>query len=196
MPNDGDDKINNLTALWQTQPVNDIDLEAVKRNLRSERTKQRWYMVIDSLAFAPAVYMIVTYWDKLSLAAQIMNLVIFTAAIPLLMYQLWLRRVAAFSKDSQTVDHLLQLSKQIKNNVKIAFITKHSAWSAVVFIAAFLLERYLSAEVAPEKLLKMFYLMGGLCVVMVIWYVWADKRQKRFEKQLKALEDMASHRYR
>jgi hypothetical protein len=30
----------------------------------------------------------------------------------------------------------------------------------------------------------------------VIWYVWADKRQKRFEKQLKALEDMASHRYR
>jgi Flp pilus assembly protein TadB len=125
-----------------------------------------------------------------------MNLVIFTAAIPLLMYQLWLRRVAAFSKDSQTVDHLLQLSKQIKNNVKIAFITKHSAWSAVVFIAAFLLERYLSAEVAPEKLVKMLYVMGGLSVVMVIWYVWADKRQKRFEKQLKALEDMASHRYR
>ena len=50
-----DDKQNDaLSALWQAQPVTSINIEEVKASLSSERTKQRWYMVIDSLAFIPA----------------------------------------------------------------------------------------------------------------------------------------------
>ena len=127
-----DDEQNDaLSALWQAQPVTTIDLEEVKASLSSERTKQRWYMLVDSLAFIPAVYVLVITWEEFTFVAQAMFIFMLITALPLLVYQLWLRRVAAFSKDTQTADHLMQLTKQIKNNVKIAVITKHSTWTAV-----------------------------------------------------------------
>lgn len=194
MHNDGDEMNDDLSALWQTQPVSSIDLTAVKANLRSERKKQRVFMVVDSLALVPALVMLYTYWDKLTLTVQMINLFILIFAIPLLGYQLWLRRVAAFSKDTQTLDHLTQLTKQIKNNVKIAFITKHSAWSAIVFGAVFFAERYFSQEVPPEKLVRMSLIIAGISVIMIVWGVWAHKRQQRFERQLNTLQEMANHR--
>ena len=183
-----------LAELWQAQPVTAINLEEVKENLRSERTKQRWYMVIDSLAFIPAIYLLFNSWDKFTFVANAMFVFMLITALPLLVYQLWLRRVAAFSKDTQTVDHLIQLTKQIKNNVKIAFITKHSTWTAVLFGYAFLLERYFFGDPTPEKITKMAIVMTSLSIGMLIWYVWAHKRQKRFERQLKTLESMAQQR--
>ncbi|CAB9495962.1 hypothetical protein [Alteromonas macleodii] len=190
----GNEQNEALSALWQTQPVTTIDVEEVKSSLRSERTKQRWYMVIDSLAFIPAVYLLINNWDKFTFVAHAMFIFMLTTALPLLIYQLWLRRVAAFSKDTQTADHLIKLTKQIKNNVKIAFITKHSTWTAVLFGYAFLLERYFFGDPAPEKITKMTIVMTSLSIGMLVWYVWAHKRQKRFERQLKTLESMAQQR--
>ncbi|WP_334059784.1 hypothetical protein [Alteromonas sp. S005] len=188
------DRDDALSALWQAQSVTAINLTEVKENLRSERTKQRWYMVIDSLAFIPAIYLLITSWDKFTFVAHAMFIFMLVTALPLLVYQLWLRRVAAFSKDTQTVDHLIQLTKQIKNNVKIAFITKHSTWTAVLFGYAFLLERYFFGDPTPEKITKMAIVMTLLSIGMLIWYVWAHKRQKRFECQLEILETMVQHR--
>ena len=190
----GNEQNEALSALWQTQPVTTIDVEEVKSSLRSERTKQRWYMVIDSLAFIPAVYLLINNWDKFTFVAHAMFIFMLITALPLLIYQLWLRRVAAFSKDTQTADHLIELTKQIKNNVKIAFITKHSTWTAVLFGYAFLLERYFFGDPAPEKITKMTIVMTSLSIGMLLWYVWAHKRQKRFERQLKTLESMAQQR--
>ena len=184
----------NLSALWQAQPVTVINLTEVKENLRSERKKQRWYMVIDSLAFIPAVYLLITSWDKFTFVAHAMFIFMLITALPLLIYQLWLRRVAAFSKDTQTADHLIQLTRQIKNNVKIAFITKHSTWTAVLFGYAFLLERYFFGDPTPEKITKMAIVMTSVSIGMLVWYIWAHKRQKRFERQLDRLENMAQHR--
>ncbi len=183
-----------LSALWQNQPVTAIDVDEVKSSLRSERTKQRWYMVIDSLAFIPAVYLLITSWDKFTFVAHAMFIFMLVTALPLLVYQLWLRRVAAFSKDTQTADHLIQLTRQIKNNVKIAFITKHSTWTAVLFGYAFLLERYFFGDPTPEKITKMAIVMTSVSIGMLVWYIWAHKRQKRFERQLDRLENMAQHR--
>ena len=190
-----DDEQNDaLSALWQAQPVTTIDLEEVKASLRSERTKQRWYMLVDSLAFIPAVYVLVITWEEFTFVAQAMFIFMLITALPLLVYQLWLRRVAAFSKDTQTADHLMQLTKQIKNNVKIAVITKHSTWTAVLFGCGFLLERYFYGELTPEKIVKMAIVMTSISIVMLGWYVWASKRQKRFERQLETLEKMAQQR--
>lgn len=190
-----DDEQNDaLSALWQAQPVTTIDLEEVKASLSSERTKQRWYMLVDSLAFIPAVYVLVITWEEFTFVAQTMFLFMLITALPLLVYQLWLRRVAAFSKDTQTADHLMQLTKQIKNNVKIAVITKHSTWTAVLFGCGFLLERYFFGELTPEKIVKMAIVMTSISIVMLVWYVWASKRQKRFERQLETLEKMAQQR--
>lgn len=190
-----DDEQNDaLSALWQAQPVTTIDLEEVKASLSSERTKQRWYMLVDSLAFIPAVYVLVITWEEFTFVAQTMFLFMLITALPLLVYQLWLRRVAAFSKDTQTADHLMQLTKQIKNNVKIAVITKHSTWTAVLFGCGFLWERYFYGELTPEKIVKMAIVMTSISIVMLVWYVWASKRQKRFERQLETLEKMAQQR--
>lgn len=190
-----DDEQNDaLSALWQAQPVTTIDLEEVKASLSSERTKQRWYMLVDSLAFIPAVYVLVITWEEFTFVAQAMFIFMLITALPLLVYQLWLRRVAAFSKDTQTADHLMQLTKQIKNNVKIAVITKHSTWTAVLFGCGFLLERYFYGELTPEKIVKMAIVMTSISIVMLVWYVWASKRQKRFERQLETLQKMAQQR--
>ena len=182
-----------LSALWQTQPVTAIDVDEVKSSLRSERTKQRWYMVFDSLMVIPAIYILNKYWGNMTLVAQMMFVFMLVTSVPLLIYQLWLRRVAAFYKDSQTANHLTRLTKQIKNNVKIAFITKHSTWVAVVFGIAFILERYFLGDLTPEKIVKMSIVMVLMTIGMLVWYMWADKRQKRFERQLKTLESMAQH---
>ena len=190
-----DDEQNDaLSALWQAQPVTTINLEEVKASLSSERTKQRWYMLVDSLAFIPAVYVLVITWEEFTFVAQAMFIFMLITALPLLVYQLWLRRVAAFSKDTQTADHLMQLTKQIKNNVKIAVITKHSTWTAVLFGCGFLLERYFYGELTPEKIVKMTIVMTSISIVMLVWYVWASKRQKRFERQLETLEKMVQQR--
>ncbi|MFD3320915.1 hypothetical protein [Alteromonas macleodii] len=190
-----DDEQNDaLSALWQAQPVTTINLEEVKASLRSERTKQRWYMLVDSLAFIPAVYVLVITWEEFTFVAQAMFIFMLITALPLLVYQLWLRRVAAFSKDTQTADHLMQLTKQIKNNVKIAVITKHSTWTAVLFGCGFLLERYFYGELTPEKIVKMVIVMTSISIVMLVWYVWASKRQKCFERQLETLEKMMQQR--
>ena len=190
-----DDEQNDaLSALWQAQPVTTINLEEVKASLSSERTKQRWYMLVDSLAFIPAVYVLVITWEEFTFVAQAMFIFMLITALPLLVYQLWLRRVAAFSKDTQTADHLMQLTKQIKNNVKIAVITKHSTWTAVLFGCGFLLERYFYGELTPEKIVKMTIVMTSISIVMLGWYVWASKRQKRFERQLETLQKMAQQR--
>ncbi|AMK00183.1 hypothetical protein AVL55_19685 [Alteromonas macleodii] len=190
-----DDEQNDaLSALWQAQPVTTINLEEVKASLSSERTKQRWYMLVDSLAFIPAVYVLVITWEEFTFVAQAMFIFMLITALPLLVYQLWLRRVAAFSKDTQTADHLMQLTKQIKNNVKIAVITKHSTWTAVLFGCGFLLERYFYGELTPEKIVKMAIVMTSISIVMLVWYVWASKRQKRFERQLETLEKMVQQR--
>ncbi|MCZ8530281.1 hypothetical protein [Alteromonas sp. PRIM-21] len=190
----GNEQNEALSALWQTQPVTTIDVEEVKSSLRSQRTKQRWYMVFDSLMVIPAIYVLNKYWGNMTLVAQMMFLFMLVTSLPLLIYQLWLRRVAAFYKDSQTANHLTRLTKQIKNNVKIAFITKHSTWVAVVFGIAFILERYFFGDLTPEKIIKMSIVMVLMTIGMLIWYVWAHKRQKRFERQLKTLESMAQQR--
>ncbi|BFT32024.1 hypothetical protein D210916BOD24_32000 [Alteromonas sp. D210916BOD_24] len=186
---------NDLAMLWQTQSVSPIDIDAVKKSFYSEQKKQRLYIVIDLLPFIPAVYMLITFWDRLSFAAQVIQVIVFIFALPFLAYQLWLRRVAAFSKkESHTLDYLQQFTKQIRNNVKIARLNKYSALIVIPFFIVFLLERYFSGEVALEKLLRMGAVMSAISVGMLIWFVWAHKRQQRFERQLQTLIEMEENR--
>ncbi|WP_420934360.1 hypothetical protein ACOJR9_18630 [Alteromonas sp. A081] len=186
-----DDKASDLSTVWQAQPVNDIDMSAMKKNLSSERKKQRLFIIIDSLAFFPAIFMLYYFWGELTVAAKIIHVAMFVTAVPLLIYQLWLRRIAAFSRDSDTADHLQKFTKQVKNNIRIAFITKHSAWMATVILLAFIAERLLFGELSPERVTRLYVILGPTCIGMTVWYIWANKRQKRFEKQFAALKKMA-----
>lgn len=184
-------EISDLSTMWQAQPVNEIDMSAMKKNLSSERKKQRLFIIIDSLALFPALFMLYYFWGELTTAAKIIHVVMVVTAVPLLLYQLWLRRIAAFYRDSDTADHLQKFTKQVKNNIRIAFITKHSAWMALAILLAFIAERLLFGELSPEKVTRLYVILGPTSIVMTLWYIWANKRQKRFEKQFTALTKMA-----
>ena len=194
-PVSADNELNDgLSALWQAQPVTTINLEGVKANLGSERTKQRWYIILDLLMVVPGIYVLLKYWDNMSHIAHMIILFILIASIPFLAYQLWLRSEAAFYKNTQTTDHLAKLTKQIRNNVRIAYMTKHSTWIGMVFGVGLALERYFYGELTSEKAARIVIVLSSISVVMLVWYVWANKRQKRFERQLDALEKMAQYR--
>ncbi|WP_334019481.1 hypothetical protein [Alteromonas sp. S015] len=188
-----DEQNDGLSALWQAQPVTTINLSEVKASLNSERTKQRWYMVLDLLMIAPGVYVFLKYWDNMSNIAQILILFILISSLPFLAYQLWLRSEAAFYKNTQTADHLAKLTTQIKNKVRIAYMTKHSTWVGMIFGIGLALERHFFGDLASEKLARMVVVISLMSIVMLVWYVWASKRQKRFERQLETLEKMAQH---
>ena len=179
-----------LTSLWQAQPVNSIDLEAVKKTFNQEKKNQRLYIVIDCLALLPTALITAKHWTSLSILVQSMIVGVILLALPFLGYQLWLRRIAAFSRSDQTISYLNQLIAQIKNNIRIAVMTKHSAWLSVLMIAIFYVVLYLLGELATGEYYKGFVATGIVSILMFAWYIWAHKRQKRFERELSRLIDI------
>ncbi len=123
------------------------------------------------------------------------NLTVGVIALPLLIYQLWLRRVAAFSRNVSTLDHLDVLTKQIKNNVRIAIITKHSTWISMVLVMLTMALQYVVDDVSTSKLSFMFGVLAATAFIMGVWYVWAAKREQRFRRQLDGLKIMRSSQY-
>lgn len=183
-----------LTELWKAQSVPAIDVSEIKKNLISERRKQRIFMLLDCSAVLPALYLLHRYWDALSSAAQVFQVIMLVTALPLLVYQLWLRRIAAFYRSEQTQDHLASLIKQIQNNVRIAFITKHSTWLASLCMCLFFAERYLSGALSDEKVIRNTLIVVLISAAMAVWYRWANKRQKRLQKKLQRLCNLQENR--
>ena len=182
---------NDLSALWQAQPVSNVDVDEVKKTFESQTRKQRLYFLIDCLSLVPGVWIFIHYWDELPVTARVLYFGLMLFVIPLLGYQLWLRRVAAFGSNAQTNNHLQQLKKQFKNNARIAFINKHSAWLAVLIVIAFN-TIFTLAKAAEEREYGVVLLVTAVTAgIMAVWYVWAHRRQKQFEKKLTALNDMS-----
>lgn len=179
-----------LANLWQTQPTQKVDVEAVKKSFHQETTKQRRYFILDCLAMLPGAILLFTYWAEFSLLAKVMIGGIFLLSYPIVGYQLWLRRIAAFAKSDGTNDYLGQLSKQFKNNIRIAVLNKHSAWSAALFLWIFWAVMFFTGELKDEKILKTVVILVSTTIVMIGWYIWADKRKQRFQREWQSLQDM------
>lgn len=185
------DNDNDLSALWQAQPVNAIDVEEVKRTFFTERKKQRLFMVLDFLGVVPPMVLIWWKWSSFSLVAGGMILAMLVLCVPVLIYQLWLRRVTAFGGDLQTRGYLESLIKQMKNNARIAWMTKHSCWVAMAFLLIFNVVLYVQEEFASsEHMMKTAVFMGISAVVLVFVYRWANRRQQLALSRLERFESM------
>lgn len=55
-----------LAALWQTQDVQTIDIDKLRRELTGQRRKQRLYILIDLLSPVPLILMLYIMADELS----------------------------------------------------------------------------------------------------------------------------------
>lgn len=183
---------NDLSSLWQAQPVTTIDVEKIQRDYRRQTIKQRCYMLLDILGVLPAVVLVWFAWDALSAVAAGMIVGLGVVMVPVVGYLVWLRRVTAFGRAHSTTEYLEQLTRQMKNNARIAWLTKHSAWLTPLFIAVFYLVIFLQGELPEEK----YALVGGalalMCLVMAGFYRWAHKRQQHFIRQFDALIELGS----
>lgn len=185
MKNDDD-----LTTLWQQQPVTNIDIEEVKSAFKKEQKKQRLFMLLDFLGVVPTAFIIYWKWDMFSTLASIMIVGVYLLCIPLLAYQLWLRRVVAFNNTQKTQGHLESLIKQMENNAKIAWLTKHSCWLAILFLVVFMGTMYLQGELSEGSNMKRLISLGITFGALGWAYQWANKRERKAKQRLAAFIDM------
>ncbi len=191
MTNNTDD----LAALWQTQEVQAIDVEKIQRELHMQRWKQRFYMLVDVLGPVPLALILYYQSDKLPLSALIITWATLIITVPFVIYFLWLRRHAAFTTAVDTQSHVNVLYRQVANNVKIAFYTKHSCWVSCVMLLLFFggeIFKTLSASEEGLSLVRIAVWLGLGLVISFGCFIWARGRERKFRSRLEELAAIRS----
>ncbi|GGW91363.1 hypothetical protein [Alteromonas halophila] len=176
-----------LSELWQSQPVSDVDIAQIKQDFRGQVIKQRCYMLLDVLGMLPAILLVWLGWASFSPLAAGMLVGLGMVLLPVVGYLLWLRRIAAFGSASTTTEYLHQLTRQMQNNARIAWLTRHSAWLTPLFIAVFYLVMFVRGEMTPDRYPVVAGALLGMCCLMAVFYRWALLRERRFTRLAKQL---------
>ena len=185
-----------LARLWQTQKVATIDTAQIKKDFRRQTLKQRLYLFLDFACLVPMVIFFIYQWDQLSRAAATMIVLLLVVTTPIFIYMARLRWLAAGGFHEATADYLDMLIKQMRNNARIAWLTKHSSWTTALFLVGFYAVLFALGEVPPERQSKAILAMGVISVAMAGFYQWARKREARFQKkadELLALKQEQAH---
>ena len=181
-----------LKELWQQQSVNVPSKKALQARWRKEKTKQYWYTGSDILGFLVGPLFLIFLKDKMHwfeiswLAFIVFITTIYTG------YIIWLRRLAFSHQDAAIADYLELLKTQYRQNVKIANATKYSVLAIPpLFIAMFVGVYYLNLF-EPERFFRKLVYAGLILAVFLpgLW-VWADRRAKRFQRELALLSPTA-----
>lgn len=191
MTNETDD----LAALWQTQAVQQIDVEKIERELQMQRWKQRLYMLVDLLSPVPLGLVLFYQSEKLSFAPLLVLWATLIITIPLAVYFLWLRRHAAFTAAVDIQSHVNVLYRQVSNNAKIAFYTKHSCWVASLILILFFGNEIFTTLAANEDGLPVVRIAVWLGVGLVFClgcFEWARRRERKFRARMNELAAIRS----
>lgn len=182
-----------LGALWQQQTTITIDTDKIKRLAKSQQRKQRCYLAVDvcSLLFA----WILLFLD-LSFTAFVKGFIVFNALMvtALVLMLLKLRWVSLFHINDSTSEYHARLLKQLRNNARIAFYNKHSTWFVFVILIVFLFINSLLEGDTLSPILMHYAYLGGLSLVFFVpWYIWAHKRQHRFEAEANNIQALINN---
>ncbi|MBD3585762.1 hypothetical protein HHX48_08455 [Salinimonas sp. HHU 13199] len=171
-----------LGELWQSQPVSAIDIKKVKQRWRTFQLRHRLYLALDCFCLVPLIYLL--FWSpiKTNSPQWYFLIAIGFAAVTYTGYLTWLRRLSLFSGKS-TRDHLDLLRRQLANNVRIAQVSKHSAWVTQLALTAFFATLYLSGGLPASKLSSVSLAIGGAGIANLLFYLWAARRQRRFARE-------------
>ncbi|WP_018982239.1 hypothetical protein [Salinimonas chungwhensis] len=182
--NDFDEQIG---ALWHSQSVTPVDIAIIKKRLRSARIKHRLYLLLDCLCLIPLIYLF--YWsrDVIHGPERYFLLGIGVMAIGYTAYLTWLRRLSLVSGKA-TQDHLRVFLRQLENNIRIARVTRHSAWVAQGLLVGFYCWLYVSGKLPEAKFVPVIIALAAAGLANAIFYVWATRRQQRFIQELHQLE--------
>ena len=177
-----------LQQLWQQQKVLVPTTRELQAKWGKEKVKHYWSSAMDVFGLLLGPVLILMMKDKMHwfetiwLSFVVLVTTIYTA------YIVWLRRLAFGKQDASTANYMSLLQNQYKQNVKIAVATKYSTlWLPPLFIVMFAGAYYLEIY-EPERLLRKFTFAGGALLITLppIW-IWADRRAKRFRRELALL---------
>ncbi|MGB0215884.1 MAG: hypothetical protein ACPF9E_10550 [Alteromonas oceani] len=174
-----------LTALWQQQPVSEIDLSDVTRRLKHQQRLQRWYIVSDFTGFLIGLGMLIYSWEKLPLYLALVLCGVMVCGGVFTGFVIWLRRHAVLASFEDTSHYRETLKNQYLSNQRIARITMHSAWSSELI----LLVIWGIAAVVGDLSWESFVDKGGVTTFIVISVLmagfgyWAYKREQKFKQE-------------
>ncbi len=177
-----------LSELWQTQTTAKLVPDNIIRRARSQRIKQRFYMLLDVLSLLPvAIYILMDI--ELPTTLHIFILLAGFLGLITIFYFAKLRWQAMVQSQLETEQYVIMLHQQLINNARIAFLNKHFGWIALLLLtSAFVI----NSIVTQSSIEEMFgYIARALAyglVIVIPWSYWAHKREKRFKKEAEQLE--------
>jgi hypothetical protein len=173
-----------LNKLWQGQTAEQPDIQAITNKWRWVKVKQRVYVCLDVLSVVIPFGFIWHSMDRLDVFTQRYMMGLLILFVPFVAYLTWLRRFSLGWSSESTDQYIQRLQKQLANNSKIAFITKHSIWPVIVIIGIQQFSLYYYDVFPIENLIrKAVFSLSIVAVLFIGIWIWADKRQKRFDKE-------------
>lgn len=179
-----------LSSIWQQQTSHTVDVQALIKQARSQRSKQRFYIFLDVLSLVPFLLFFILDFPN-SVLLYVLLSVLFASSVVMVIYFTKLRWYAAVGDITNTNDYVSTLIKQYKNNAQIAKINKFSGYLVLPF--GVLISITLSlAENRPlqDTISNIFVTFGMMLVFMIPWCWWAGRRQLRFEQKCQQLSDL------
>jgi len=180
-----------LDQLWQGQQVEKPDIQVLSSQWRKVQLKQRFYAGLDILGLILPFITLVFFIERLDQFTRIYLVVLFVLLCPFVAYIVWLRRFSIGWSSDSTDLHVQHLKKQIANNIKIAYLTKHSIWPLGLVITLHHVGLFYFDVFPIDKLIHKSLISAGLLVVMFpCTWIWAARRENRFKRELAELNKL------
>lgn len=174
-----------LSSLWQQQPVSEIDIADVTRRLKQQQRLQRWYILSDFAGFFIGLGVLVFNWEKLPVYMSLILSAVMVGGGMFTGYVIWLRRHAVLASFEDTSHYRETLKKQYLSNQKIARFTMHSSWSSELILLIIWGISWFVGELTWSEFVE----KGGITVFIIIslfmtgFGVWAYKREQKFKRE-------------
>lgn len=181
------DESPDFAALWQQQPVSNINMADLTKRLKRQQRLQRLYIGTDFLGLFVSLGVVLYMWDALPVLLVYMLLGVTAYAMALTVYFSWLRRHAALATFEDTAQFRETLKKQLLNNQKIARLTFHSGWSSIVLVFVIFGVLVTFDEMSVDKLISKLPVLGCLTLLLGSFMPWARRRERKFNAEYQQL---------
>ena len=180
---------NSLNSLWQQQQTESVGIESIKRKWLNIKLKQRVYFVVDFVGVLFMVAVCYFAFDKMGLFAKTWMAILTFFAGATAVYFSYLRRFALNWSNEGTGSYIEQLKKQLNSNIRIAKLNRDMSLWMILAIAIFYVGMFYFDEVVLETAVRKGLIsLAILAVFTPPFWLWANRRAKRFTRELMQLE--------
>lgn len=174
-----------IDQLWQQQPTANINAGQIKTRWSRLRLSQIIYLLLDVLVVVVTTILLIVFFERFSPITQIMLVLFWLFGVLFTAYISWLRRDAILTSNHDTGLHLQSLKKQLANNIRISQFSKQVCWIVLIFdYLLIVLDGWFTDASLADTTGKLIRLTLVLGLILPPLWIWFDRRQKRFAKEL------------